>query len=236
MTIVARLRNLLFPRVRCLGCDEPREIDPGQPLCDTCREELKGLQLLDQVCPHCLSAMRHGEPCRYCAEGGMLGLSASYAPYRYHGVSQRLVVMLKFHGVHLAAQPLVEGMLDAFPGWPVDCMAPIPLHKKRLRERGFNQAELLCRMLSEKTGIPTLNALERVKATRRQSTLPHAKRPDNVKDSFRVILPVESLTILLVDDVRTTGSTAREGARALLMAGAKEVLLLTAAVASAYPS
>ena len=62
MTIRERLRALLFPRVRCLGCDEPREIDPGQPLCDACRMELEGLRLLDQVCPHCLSAMRHGEP------------------------------------------------------------------------------------------------------------------------------------------------------------------------------
>ena len=236
MTIREHLCALLFPRVRCLGCDEPREIDPGQPLCDACRMELEGLRLLDQVCPHCLSAMRHGEPCRYCAEGGMLGLSVAYAPYRYHGVSQRLTVMLKFNGVYLAAQPLVEGMLDAFPGWPVDAMVPIPLHKKRLRERGFNQAELLCDMLTPRTGVPTLNALERVKATRRQSSLPHDKRPGNVKDSFQSVLPVQGLTLLLVDDVRTTGSTAREAARVLLQSGAKEVLLLTAAVASAYPS
>jgi len=235
MTIREHLCALLFPRVRCLGCDEPREIDPGQPLCDACRAELYGLRLLDQVCPHCLSTMRHGEPCRYCAEGGMLHISAAYAPYRYHGVSQRLAVVLKFHGVYPAAQPLVEGMLDVFPGWPVDAMVPVPLHKKRLRERGFNQAALLCDRLSEKTGVPVLHALERVKATKRQSTLPHAKRPDNVKDSFRAILPVQGLTLLLVDDVRTTGSTVREGARALLSAGAKEVLLLTAAVASAYP-
>lgn len=228
------LIRLIYPDARCVACQEPRHIDPGAPLCDSCRQALEKLRLHDGCCPHCLSPKRADLPCRYCLEGGMAHISAAFSPYRYHGVAQKLVVALKFQGVHLAAEPLVRGMLDALDGRSFDGLVPIPLHEKRLRERGFDQARLLCDRIAAPLHAPVLPALVRTRNSKPQSRLSHAKRRNNVKDIFQAVLPVEGLILLLVDDVRTTGSTARSCAEALIRSGAREVCLLTATVAAAY--
>lgn len=228
------LLRLFFPQVRCLACDEPRMIDEGSALCDHCAADILSLRIRDGICPHCLSPLRRDGPCRYCAQGGMAYLTAAYAPYRYHGIARRLVVQLKFNGICLAGVPLAEGMLDCLDGRHFDCMVPVPLHRSRLRQRGFNQSALLCERMGRTSGLQTIDALERSRKTKRQSSLPHEKRQANVKDSFKVILPVNHLSILLVDDVRTSGHTARACAEALIKAGAKDVCLLTASIAAAY--
>jgi ComF family protein len=228
------LLRLIFPQVRCLACDEPRMIDEGSALCDHCAAEIISLRIRDGICPHCLSPLYGGGPCRYCLQGGMKYLAAAYAPYRYHGIVQRLVVQLKFNGICLAGVPLAEGMLDCLDGRHFDYMMPVPLHRSRLRQRGFNQSALLCERMGMTSGLKTINALERSRNTKRQSSLPHEKRQSNVKDSFKVVLPVEHLSILLVDDVRTSGHTARACAEVLMKAGAKDVCLLTASIAATY--
>lgn len=228
------LLRLFFPQVRCLACDEPRMIDEGSALCDHCAAEIMSLRIRDDVCPHCLSPLRGHGPCSYCAQGGMKYLVAAYASYRYHGIVQRLVVQLKFNGICLAKVPLAEGMLDCLDGRHFDCMVPVPLHRSRLRQRGFNQSALLCERMGMTSGLETINALARSRNTKRQSSLPHEKRQANVKDSFIMLLPVKNLSILLVDDVRTSGHTARACAEVLMKAGAKDVCLLTASIAAAY--
>lgn len=162
----------------------------------------------------------------------MIGLCAAYAPYHYHGVVQQLVVQLKFGLIKDAARPLADAMEDCIRYATFDALVPVPLSKERLRERGFNQAEVLCEMIAAGRGCNILNPLERVRNTHRQSSILSTKRRErNVDHAFKTIAPVEGLSLLLVDDVRTTGATARACAAALLSAGAKEVALLTAAVA-----
>lgn len=230
------LIDLIYPNARCVACNEPRKIDPGAALCDDCVKELDALRIREGYCPRCLSPKRADLPCRYCAEGGMAYISAAFSPFRYHSVAQRLVVALKFQGVHLAADPLVHGMIDSLDGRHFDAIVPIPLHAKRLRERGFDQARLLCDRISAQIHVPVLPALTRIKNSKPQSCLSHTKRRDNVKDIFRVELPANGMRLLLVDDVRTTGNTARACAKALIEAGASEICLLTATVAAAYDS
>ena len=229
-----RVKRLLFPQVRCLSCNEPREIDPGAPLCDLCVKELDGLRLVSHICPHCLSPMRFGDPCGYCKGGGMHRLSAAFSPYRYHGVSQRLIGRLKFEGFVRAAAPLVQGMAECLSGASYDLLVPVPLHTADLRKRGFNQSELLCQSLSETTSVPHQNALVKVRRTKKQSSLDHKQREDNVKDAYLCVLPLYGKRVLLVDDVRTTGYTARTCAKELLLGGADMVSLLTATVAGNY--
>lgn len=238
--MISRLREpllrLFYPQVRCLGCDEPRELDPDSPLCDRCVAVLADLRLGSGRCPHCLSPRRHDQPCRYCLEQGMQHLSAAYAPFHYHGPVQRLVTRLKFQGIFLAAKPLAEGMLSALDGSSFDALVPVPLHPKRQRERGFNQAALLAEAVAKERHVPILHAIQRIRDSRRQSSLPHHKRHKNVNGVFAAVRDVTGMKLLLVDDVRTTGSTARACAQVLIQAGASEVSLLTAAVAPAYPS
>ncbi|NLM85801.1 MAG: ComF family protein [Clostridiales bacterium] len=223
--------DLVFPQVRCLCCDEPREINKDQPLCEACMASLEGLRIKDTSCPNCLSPKTSGQSCAYCADGGMAGLERAYAPYAYKDEARKLIMALKFGPVLLAAKPLAMEMALCISGVRFDALVPVPLHKDRQRERGMNQSEELCKLIEEYTGLPVLLALSKKRKTKRQSDLPKHLRHDNVKDAFEATMDVLGLDIVLVDDVRTTGSTARECAKALKEAGAASVSLLTAAVA-----
>ena len=114
----------------------------------------------------------------------------------------------------------------------VDLIVPVPLHIRRLRERGFNQALLLARELSKQTGIPCeQRSLRKIKDTPFQTALKGRERRKNLKAAFRVkkTEEIEGKSVLLVDDVYTTGTTVNECARTLLEAGAATVGVLTLA-------
>ncbi|NLX83462.1 MAG: ComF family protein [Clostridiales bacterium] len=224
--------NLLLPQARCLACDEPRRMTPGEALCTECQIKLEQLRIRENVCDHCLSPTRFNTPCAYCAQGGMVGIRRAYAPYVYRDITQKLIVRLKFGGAALAAKPLADEMALCVSGMRFDAMVPVPLYKTQERERGFNQSRLLCDIIHEHTGIPVLNALQKMKKTVRQSSLPPEKRTKNVQGAFGLAIPVTGMEILLVDDVRTTGASVRECARVLMISGAEAVYLLTAAIAN----
>ena len=227
-----RIVDLLLPPVICLGCGEPRKIIMGAALCENCVQELEDMKLSENVCPNCLSPKTQNSSCDYCIEGGMLNLSAAYAPYHYHGIVQRLVVQLKFNSIEDAAKPLADAMYECVKGISFDAMVPVPLHARRLQDRGYNQAEVLAKLISQKNGIPVITALKRTKNTRRQSSISVVeKRSENVENAFSINADVKGKKILLVDDVRTTGSTARACAKELIENGASEVALLTSAIA-----
>lgn len=111
-------------------------------------------------------------------------------------------------------------------------LVSIPLHKARLKSRGYNHAEILAKGLSQKLGVPCSNLLQRVKNTRSQVGLKKDERRENVKDAFSVIPNIsisQYLNIFLIDDILTTGSTLFEAARILKRNGAKKVFGLTLA-------
>lgn len=151
---------------------------------------------------------------------------------------------LKYKGYAQAAAPLGRLLWEAFkknwePG-QIDCVAPVPLHKRRLRRRGFNQAEQLIRTwpaLARRDGVSfdRGNVAGRLLVRRRdtppQTGLDSRQRVDNVKDAFRVSEPAvaRGRRILLVDDVLTTGATVEACAKALVKSGASQVHVLTLA-------
>ena len=153
-----------------------------------------------------------------------------YAPYRYGAEPRRLIHQLKFNQCDEAAPLLGKAMADALPDREFDCIAPVPLHRIRLRQRGYNQTLLLCQELSSQTGIPTLELLCRNRYHRPQSLTPQALRQKNVANAFSCVKNVEGFRVLLVDDVRTTGSTAFSCAKTLMDGGAESVSLCVAAV------
>lgn len=226
------LVRLIYPQARCLCCDEPRQIDVNRPLCGACEAALQDLLVGEDACGHCLSPRAGGQPCAYCAGGGMLGLDQAFAPYVYREQARQLILRLKFGPVELAAQPLAQEMALQISGIRFDALVPMPLHSSRLRERGMNQSQVLARLISQQTGYPVLEALQKTRKIRRQSTLPAAARAANVKGALALAGEVKGLQLLLVDDVRTTGATAREAAGVLRAGGAAGVCLLTAAVAT----
>ena len=148
----------------------------------------------------------------------------------YEGALRAIVHALKYEGRRSLARPLADLMRER--GAEVlagsDCLVPVPLHPARRRARGFNQALDLARHL----GRPVRKALRRVRATPTQTGLPAAQRHRNVRDAFAMAPGTPSLsgaTVVLVDDVSTTGATLEACARVLKAAGAREVRALIAA-------
>ena len=158
------------------------------------------------------------------------------AAARYGGVVREAIHAFKFGGRRSLAEPLadlVAGLgLSALPGPAPDLLVPVPLHRRRERERGYNQALLVARRLERAWGIAVSNdALARPGATAPQVDLDAAARRRNVRGAFSVVKPavVEGRHVVLVDDVLTTGATAAECARTLARAGASVVGVLTIA-------
>jgi ComF family protein len=139
---------------------------------------------------------------------------------------------LKFYGVKRLAKPLA-GLLSAFDFSGLDGIVPVPLSVRRLRERGFNQSLLVARVLSRKFQIPLLmDSLMKIKETPPQIGLSAKERLLNLRNAFEVEGDIRGLSLLVVDDVMTTGATVTECSKVLMKAGAKEVVVLTLARAS----
>ncbi len=158
------------------------------------------------------------------------------AATRYGDLVREAIHALKFRGRRAMAVPLGDLLAETaareLAGRPVDVLVPVPLHRRRVRERGFNQAELLARRVGAARGIPVASrAMIRRAATTPQTELTAAERLANVRAAFAVARPgeVRGRHVLLIDDLVTTGATAGACARCLADSGAASVGLLTVA-------
>ncbi|MEW6440424.1 MAG: ComF family protein [bacterium] len=154
----------------------------------------------------------------------------------YSGALRDAILGLKYGGRVLLARPLGRLLADRFrelfPAASFDLLLPVPLHPARLRDREFNQSVLLAGPLSERTGFPVeLHAVLRARDTPSQSLFTGAKRRRNLRQAFAVRdrEAIRGKSILIVDDVCTTGATVRELARILLASGASMVAAVTLA-------
>ena len=140
------------------------------------------------------------------------------------------VQRLKYHGRRTLAGALGALLAERYPFAPDALLVPVPLHRARLGVRGFNQALLLARALGRRRGLPVApRLLVRTRATEAQARLPAAERRRNLDGAFAVRAPhlCRARSIVLIDDVLTTGATADACARALLDAGAARVHVYT---------
>lgn len=153
------------------------------------------------------------------------GLDGFYAPFSYEGVAETAIRQLKFHGKTGRARTLAPFLVEALEDTEFDWIVPIPMSPKGLRERGYNQAQQLAHFLSEAVKIPLVPALEKCRETEKQHTLHARERRKNLKGAYRVRKNFDlcGKSILLCDDVVTTGSTILEAAETLRKAGAKKV-------------
>jgi ComF family protein len=176
-------------------------------------------------------------PCEDCLRTKPF-FQAAYAPYRYEGSILEAVHRLKYGQktfiAHALGPLLAEFVKTRFPLPEPFLTMPVPLHPKRLRERGFNQSLLLARQVSDRlNGELDFLSLVRPKYTIPQTTLSKKERQKNVKNAFHLKTPdaVSKKNILLVDDVATTGNTLNECARVLKSGGAEAVFCVTLAKA-----
>ncbi len=219
---IASLRSLcgfvidtVYPK-RCAGCDRR-----GTWLCDECERELELF-----VPPWCL---RCGIPailddCR-CAELP-LAVAQARSAGPYEGWLRGAIVNFKYHGEWSRSEhlgPVIANALDDL--MPIDALVPVPLHPARIRQRGFNQSEVLARAAAELIGSDVCNALIRTRRTLAQVHLGAAQRAENMVGAFSLNpgVTVAGQRLVLIDDVMTTGATLGSCAAVLVESGALSV-------------
>ncbi|MBC8570780.1 ComF family protein [Zongyangia hominis] len=223
--MLERLLTVLFCK-RCALCD--KVIAQEEELCELCRVKLP--RIGSNICPFC---GRDRQNCHCGLEH--FAFDGAAAPLYYTGQARHLIHQFKYYGQRHLAAPLAQLMAgrvrEAFPGERFDLLVPVPMHRLERREREYNHSALLARELSRRLGVPCREkALSKVRETRRQRGLTGAERRQNLRDAFTPGkgVTLAGKTVLLIDDVLTTGSTAEECAKALKSAGAKGVYCVTA--------
>lgn len=189
-------------------------------------------------CAQCGSAFLSGNSldaagrCRLCAAGAT-SFSAAYCYGEYRDELRDLIHLFKYRRIRPLAGPLGRMMSRALPPQShVDALVPMPLHWRRRFMRGFNQAELLARVVSSRTGLPILDALSRSRHTSAQAELAAAsQRRANVRGVFTLRHPerIAGKRLVLVDDVLTSGATVNSAAAVLIAGGAARIDILTLA-------
>jgi len=218
--MIERLINLLFPRrAVCMGCGSMLGCERDD-ICDECRERLAG------------SWVGVERPDKAMRLDG-----AAYA-YRYHGVAGNLVRRLKYGSVGVLAEEMGIDLARAALQLRIDnldMIVPVPMHPRRQRQRGYNQSILLAEAAAKRLGVDSVDALMRTRDAVQQVKLDDEQRRRNLEGVFAVRPEfadrVRGGCILLVDDVRTTGTTAKECAAALREAGAGKVYFAAYAAA-----
>ncbi len=225
------LADLLFPP-RCAICGAATEKDGfcgdclaqvefiGHPMCPRCGMPYPVENGVDHLCGDCIKGRQN------------FSVARSVGIYK----NNILEIVHRFkYGRKLTAGRLLGSMMAdraecLLNIGDYDVIIPVPLHKERLRERGFNQSLLLAREISGRFGIPVdFESLRRVRDTGTQVSLSGSRRRENVRGAFEAAGSVRGKRVLLIDDVLTTGSTVGECARELVGKGAREVAVYTVA-------
>ena len=206
----------------CASCRDKLEMNLP-PFCVSCGRHLEGASVEKNICPTCLKVK--------------FNFDRAFSPCRYSGITKKLIRDFKYTGDDYLGEGLGKIMNEFIgeynlPVGEMDFIIPVPLHKSRLREREFNQAEILSGQIGrecKKTVLPQV--LMRPKPTKTQAELDPEGRRLNMENGFCVIRPelIREKNLLLVDDVLTTGATANQAAKSLKESGAKRVILLTLA-------
>ncbi|MHB8418836.1 MAG: phosphoribosyltransferase family protein [Myxococcales bacterium] len=219
--------DLLSPPA-CAACDEP--LPRARPFCGRC--EVAIAECDPSECATCGAPAGPSGCCRSC-RGRLAPLSGVRCAFVHEGPLAEALHRFKYRSRDDLGT-LLGGLLARAPlpvaATPDLLLAPVPLHRRRLGERGYDQAWLLASALAEDLRLPALpRLLHRTRDTRPQVGLDRAEREANVRGAFEAGSAASGRTILLVDDVLTTGATLREAARALRRAGALDVFALTLA-------
>ena len=222
--VLGALGRVLLPP-RCVLCDGFGA--RGRDLCRACRDELPRN---DACCARCALPLPVSAPlCGLCLTRAP-SFDAALVPYRYAYPIDRLLTRFKFGADLGVGRVLAQLLGDAAHARarqrPRALLVPVPLHARRLAERGFNQALELARLLGDGAGLELApRVMRRVRRTPAQTGLDASERRRNLRRAFEASASVNGREVVLLDDVVTTTATARECARALKKAGASRVEL-----------
>lgn len=230
------LRLLFPPLAKCMGCGSLLGANENW-LCEECEKLLHPLSYTGEArCLRCGMPLKGRGACGTCGNWGARSPAFARCAFVYSRPIRGMLRAFKYGGVRRMAPELGRYLSDLFIREAFekpDALVPVPMHPKRLRRRGFNQALLLARELGERAGIAVWeDRLIRLQNTPQQARLRPEERRAMRDDVFRA-RDVAGARVLLVDDVLTTGATACACAWALYEAGAAEVQLIALAGAQA---
>ena len=213
------LLDLLFPR-ECAFCQ--RALAAEEPIaCAACDAHIEWIG--GEACAKCGAAMT-GKVCGECQDKKLI-FEAAAAAGRYSGYLRELVHRFKFHRQIWLAKPFAERLLVKVRDWPIDVVVPVPARPLKILWEGrlHGAAETLAERMARRLGRRLAWALKQVRTSKAQAGLKKDERLENPKGAYRSNASVDGKTVLLVDDVLTTGATANECTRAMVEAGAKRV-------------
>ncbi|OIP27394.1 MAG: amidophosphoribosyltransferase [Chloroflexi bacterium CG_4_9_14_3_um_filter_45_9] len=217
--------DFFFPK-QCVGCGKM-----GDFLCSTCREKLP--RLSPPICPKCGKPQASGIVCPSCRQRKAV-IDGIRSPFLFDNVMRKAIHQFKYYNLKAISSCLAQFLADylATNPLPGEVLVPVPLHPKRLKQRGYNQSSLLAREVSKLVNLPVIeNCLIRAKQGQPQvKTTSVEERQKNVIDAFvGRDERVSGKQIILIDDVCTSGATLESCARALKNRGALSVWGLTLA-------
>ncbi len=217
------IQNYLLPPT-CVLCGHDGFLH--RDLCEYCYRDLARNSTYCSICARPLATTLDGLICGEC-----LRLKPAFdkttAPFLYQDAMQLLITQLKFGGdfknARILGQLLAEQIdKDNLP----ELILPVPLHPQRFRQRGFNQALEIARIIAKELSLPIdFYSCKRTRPTEQQSQLTAKKRRQNIKHAFSVVKPLTAKHIAILDDVMTTGATADELAKVLKKQGVDRVEL-----------
>lgn len=221
------LLDILYPK-KCPLCHEVLR-DRNQLLCGKCAEKIHPFS--GALCMKCGKPVKMGEEyCTVCREGGHY-FAEGRSIFPYGEIWRQSLVRFKYYGCREYGDFYAKAMSmygrRYLERWNPQLIVPVPLHPAKKRMRGFNQAAYLAEKLSCYTGIPWTDSLVlKIRNTRSQKKLDAVHRRNNLRNAYEVTQKLDGISILVVDDVYTTGSTMDAMAMCLKDAGAQAVYFL----------
>ena len=230
-TLLYSILDIISPS-HCAVCGQP----VGSPEYNVCKNCADRVKLINDGCPVCSGTLTDGY-CRICSERTFYP-TKNIILAEYSGVMKELLHKLKFNGMKRLHVPIGRMAIKALTRRDVraDLITSVPMNSRKRWKRGFNQSELIAKLISKKSSIPYRRLLKekRKSVTQRELGLRH--RFINVINRYRVIRGAvfRDKSVLIIDDVFTTGATINECARVLLAAGARDVFSMTIAKSSIH--
>ena len=226
MKLLDLISDFIYPP-RCPGCGE---IGDNRNPCEMCAEDLENQRVDGKACRYCGLEKQY---CR-CKQYHYL-FSGVAAPFYNRNTAQNGIYMFKFSNAPFCAEYFGKQMANVFkarfPKTDIDVIAIVPGTRKDLRKAYYDKVKLLAKVCSKELKVPLdAKLIKKIRQTEKQHELKHDKRQQNVKGAFKVTKLLDGKTVLLIDDIKTTGYTLNECSKQLRMAGAEKVFCLTALI------
>ncbi len=211
----------------CAGCGAS-----GHWMCPICVQFVRRINL-ESVCRRCGSFLVDAPNCERCVDWSG-AVTACRSAYVFEGAVRKTIHHLKYHGEYARSEWCGRELARLVNelGWRPDLLVPVPLHRSRLRSRGYNQSAKIAAVVESSLAIPYGSVIVRTRATVSQVGLDADGRRENVLGAFGCSHDLRDLAVLLIDDVVTTGATLDACAEACRNAGAAEVWAATVATGS----